>query len=87
MTKKQAYKIIQETFGDYDGTTYIPALCEYAPLELRREWCNYWENINTQNDILVNSAFINIKCIKKDILYCSLTRLILLHAFIEDTYD
>lgn len=92
MTKKQAYKIIKNKYGNFDGTSRIEPLCEFAPRKIREDWCKYWNEIDDDNLILVSEAFsyndddILTFSYNDDGILISLARLILLHDFIEDTY-
>jgi hypothetical protein len=83
MTKKQAYKIIEEQYGDYASIGMIYSLCSFLDYELRSDWCDYWHKINEENHAFISSALDKNK--HKDVI-SSLTRLMLLHDFIEDTY-
>lgn len=84
MTKKQAYKIIEKEYGNYDGSFYIDSLCNYAPKELINDWRRYWYQISTKKHSLVSNVFFRDHEIG---ILSSLARLMLLHDFIEDTYD
>lgn len=84
MTKKQAYKIIENKYGHFDDRSYIGPLCTNAPKELRRDWCEYWNRIIEDRLTTISQRFT---LTDKDWGTLSgLTRLILLHDFIEDTY-
>lgn len=83
MTKKQAYKIIEEQYGDYAGFGMIYRLCTFLDYELKHEWCNYWDKINKENHTFISSPIKKNK--HKDVV-SSLARLMLLCDFIEDTY-
>ena len=84
MTKKQAYKIIEKEYKDYDGSFRLYCLCIHAPKMLKRDWCKYWDKINGKKFSLVSDEFLGNP--ELDVL-SSLTRLMLLHDFIEDTYE
>lgn len=86
MTKKQAYKIIKKQYGDYESGDYIPTLCLSIPSELEKDWNKYWDEINTESQAYVSCSFPDEWFDGKDEII-SLTRLMLLHDFIEDTYE
>jgi len=83
MTKKQAYKIIEKKYGNYDGTVRIYSLCSYLDYELRSDWCHYWDNINKNGHLFIAEVFDSEEDCK---LLGSLARMMFLHYFIEDTY-
>ena len=87
MTKKQAYKIIKKEYGNYKGDYYIPALCLSLPRELKFDFQKYWVEINTEDHTYVSCAFPDSRIANVHDVPISLARLMLLHDFIEDTYD
>lgn len=90
MTKKQAYKIIEKKYGKYDGSweNEIEALCISLPKKLKYQFWRYWDFINTKEHSYIFQAFSDYESsIEEKSTLVSLTRLIILHHFIEDTYE
>ncbi len=85
MTKKQAYEVIEKQYGEYDGSfsKHILPLCDYVPIMLMDDFCSYWKKINTEWHSRISDEVLHLD--EREIL-SSLTRLIILHHFIEDTY-
>ena len=94
LTKKKAYEIIEAEYGKtgYKSEpnqvdSMIGPLCMYAPWELGKDWNKYWRTINTENHVSVTKGLETEEYTAEDWdIIASLTRLILLHHFIEDTY-
>ncbi len=84
MTKEQAYKIIEDQYGGYRRDRYLGPLClDIRNEKIRKDWRRYWKKI-CEGYIAINDPFYYY-----DPDYdreVSLTRLMLLHDFIEDTY-
>lgn len=82
MTKKQAYKIIEKQYINIECDGYVGPLCfEIKNRKLKRDWCEYWDKINTRDYMFITSY------IRSDLVAeRSLIRLMILHDFIEDTY-
>lgn len=84
MTKRQALKILKLHYSNISYSTYyIKNLCSHAPLELRLDWCKYWNKINKNDNVTVHEMFAyedNLMTL------ASITRLMLLFHFVEDTY-
>jgi len=91
MTKKQAYKIIEEKFGDYKGG-YIDWLCAYPTVgnkEMVKDWRKYWALINKESRacFISDTFYRSREPSLRDIRALSgLARLMFLNHFIEDTY-
>lgn len=82
MNKKQAYTLIKHQYQNYDPETTVLPLCQYIKdTKLRLRWTNYWVKIDTQKHNIIRKAFS-----KDENTECSLTRLLMLHCFIEDIY-
>lgn len=87
MTKKQAYKIIKKQYGNYERGSFVPLLCFFIKNHrIREDWTEYWELI-CQDYSVVSEAFDYGKNYADYDELISMTRLMLLHDFIEDTYE
>lgn len=86
ISKKEAYKIIEEAYSDYDTTKPIKYLCISCPKELLVDWRSYWKVINTERLNSIYSYIREVKCHKDRLVNTHLTRLLILNYFIEDTY-
>lgn len=87
MTKEEAYAKLSAEYTEYEprGLNYVPALCNNLPEELKKDWQEHWDFINAQENKYTIPAYIP-PCEDYSVI-ASLTRLLSLCIFIEDTYE
>jgi hypothetical protein len=83
MTKDQAYKIIRMKYGIYNGDYMIEGLCDRIHPLLDADWDVYWNKINNEQVTFISTP---LRYLEDKHILASLTRMMILHDFIEDTY-
>ena len=85
MTKAQAYKLIEQQYGDVQWDEHTGGLCSWLKNdEMRQDFIRYWFNIGSGFKYISDPYYR----FTSDTYYTlsTMARLIILNHFIEDTY-
>jgi len=88
MTKREAYKLIEDQFGNIQCGEFMGGLCfGLYNEELRKDFYKYWNEINKTNVLFISDEFFDRELSFFDNnTQITMLRLIILNHFIEDTY-
>ena len=82
LTKKQAYKLLEDKYGNYSFDDYVGGLCVCLPKDLSNYFRKYWRSKNGGNWYFMWDYFSHDASTQET----SILRLLVACQFVEETY-